>query len=101
MLKDKAHIAEALMTAFETADKMDKGFAKAVLINPSPENQQKMLNTTMKCTKHLAEMVKMLAIINLVYISGDNYNSDIAKVLVRMGKGKEALQEIFKQKMQK
>ena len=102
MLKDKEQVIHSLASAYDQSDKIEAGFktvADSVLNNPSEENLRKMVNTTMKCTKTLASINKMLIMLNLVYVAGDNYTSDIGKVLVRLGRGEEALREMFKQKM--
>lgn len=102
MLKNKEQVVKSLAGAYEQSGRVETGMEKvvdSVLENPSEENLRKMINTTMKCVKRQAGIIKMLVMLNLVYVSGSNYSADVAAVLMKMGRGQEALREMFKQKM--
>ena len=62
-------------------------------------NVDKALFACSKSLKHLNDVNQRLLMLIMVYVSGDNYQSDVAHALVKMGRGEEALQEMFKQKM--
>lgn len=102
MLKDKEKVVKSLADAYAQSEKIEIGFngvINTVLTNPSDENLRKMVNTTMKCVKTMSGIIKMLIMLNLVYVGGDQYSTDVGKILIRLGRGKEALREIFKQKL--
>lgn len=102
MLKNKKRVVESLAGAYDQSEKIESGLHSvidSVLDNPSEENLRKMVKTTMKCTKTMAGIIKMLIMLNLVYVSGNEYTSDVGNILIRLGRGDEALREIFKQKL--
>ena len=48
-----------------------------------------------KATKSL----KQILMLNIIFVSSEDFNSNIAKIGNKLGYGKEFLQEMFKQKM--
>jgi len=102
MLKDRKQVVEALLSAMEQSEKMISGLSKvsdSVIENPSDENLRKMVNTTMKCVSKQAKIIQMLALVSLVYTSSSQFSSDVARILIKFGKGEEALREMFNQKL--
>ncbi|MDX1700057.1 MAG: hypothetical protein R3250_05530 [Melioribacteraceae bacterium] len=65
----------------------------------SEENIRKKFKTLMKVIRDQNSMLTKLLLINIVYMQGDRFDSDVAKVLLKMGHGDEALQQMFKNKM--
>ena len=102
MLKDKEKVCSFLLGAIEQSNKMEAGFKKAYLDfenNSTDANLKKMLATTMKCVGKQSSQIKALAMIALVYSSGSNYDMDVAGIMLKLGKGQEAMQTIWKKKM--
>jgi len=102
MLKEKGTVIETLANAIDESVKIQKGLNKAkesLLTNSSRENQRKMLNTTMKSLEAQSKTITQLALISLVYVANSNFTSDLAHSLTKLGHGQEALQEMFRQKM--
>ena len=102
MLKEKGTVIETLASAINESVKIQKGLEKvkdSVLENPSEANLRKMLNTTMKSLEVQSKTITQLALISLVYVANSNFTSDLAMSLSKLGHGQEALQEMFRQKM--
>lgn len=101
-LKDKKGVLKSLGKSIGKADKLSKNFQTAhdsFSANPSPENQTKLLKATLKYTGQHAEITRNLAITILVYCAGGSFDGDLATMLNKMGRGNEALQEIWNQKL--
>lgn len=103
MLKEKRTVIENLAEALDESRRIQKGMNHAkehVLKNPSAENISKMLNTTMNTLETQSKTINQLILINLVYASGGDFTGDVVQCLNKLGHGKEAMQEMFKQKME-
>ncbi len=102
MLKEKGTVIETIALAIEESTRIQKGLSVAkdsVLDNPSEANLRKMLNVTMKSLETQSQAITQLALISLVYAANSNFTSDLAQSLTKLGHGREALQEMFKQKL--
>lgn len=103
MLKEKGTVLETLANAIDESVRIQKGLNQAketVLNNQSEENLRKMLNVTMKSLESQSKTITQLALISLVYVANSNFTSDLAHSLTKLGHGQEALQEMFRQKME-
>ncbi len=102
MMSGKEEVILALAKGIESTTKIQNGIGKvkdSVLENPSEENLRKQLHITMKSLETQSEFINQLALICLVYVTGSNYTTDIALTLNKLGHGKEAIREMFRQKM--
>jgi len=101
MLKDKEKVIYELLKDFNTSDANMKAFQSLCELYDSGEqvNADKALKAAAKSLRHLNDVNRRLLLILLVYTSGGDFATDAAKVLVNLGHGEEALQEMFKQKM--
>lgn len=68
-------------------------------IENSDADMKKQLETAVKTNKWLSEMLIKVLMVQLTYAMGDNFTSDAAKVLLKMGHGEEALQHMFNSKL--
>ena len=103
MLGKKEDVIGTLFGALEESMRIQKGLNKAkdsVIDNPSEDNLRKMLKTTMSSLETQSKAINQLVLICIVYASNSNYTSDIAQTLNKLGHGKEAMQAMFKQKME-
>lgn len=101
MLKSKQLVIKTIISDIEKCQNISKGLEKctdSVITNPSEENLRKMLNTSMKCISKQSDIITKLLIVALMYCGGDNYDSDATTILNKLGRGKEALRHIFKNK---
>jgi len=65
----------------------------------SKENIRQKLKTLMKVEKEQISIIKQFLLINLIYVSSDTFTTDAAKLTMKLGRGEEALQAMFKAKM--
>ena len=103
MLKEKGTVLETLASAIDESVRIQKGLSKvrdSVLENPSEENLRKQLHITMKSLETQSKTITQLALISLVYVANSNFTSDLAHSLTKLGHGQEALQEMFRQKLE-
>lgn len=101
MLKNKDKILSSILKDIDTSDKNMKSFEKlcALFEQGKEVNTEKALTACAKSIKHMNDMNRRMLIVLLVYTAGNNFSSDSASVLVKLGRGEEALREIFKSKM--
>lgn len=57
------------------------------------------IKALLEVTANQNVQISKLASLLLVYTSSDSFTSDVAKMAVKFGKGEEALQRMFKQKL--
>ncbi len=102
MLKNKSSVLEAVAKSIDDSTRIEKGLRKvmdSVLENPNEDNLRKQLHVTMKSLASQSKTINQLALICLVYAASGDFTSDVAKTLSKLGHGKEALQEMFRQKI--
>lgn len=106
ILKDKTKLIKFLLDTIQESDREKEGMARMsdslVRIdqpNDSPANVAKCLATTMKITAKQSHAIQQLAIIALIGCQSSSFDTDVAHMLNKMGKGTDALQQMFKNKM--
>lgn len=102
MLKNKDQVATQLLKDLETSQqnaeafqKLEKLFEEGKQIEP-----QQVMKASAKTLRHMNQLNQRLLVLLLVYMQGSHYTSDTVTFLNKLGRGKEAMQEMFKQKMQ-
>ena len=104
MFKSKDVVIKTILNDIDKNYKIQQGLKKccdSVIDNPSDENLRKMVNTTMKCVATQSDIISRLCIISLMYCGGNNYDGDATTILNKFGRGREAVQELFKRKFKK
>jgi hypothetical protein len=104
MLKSKETVVKTILKDIEESNKMHEGLKKccdSVINNPSDKNLRKMVNTTMKCVSSQSSIITKLCFVALTYCGGNSYDGDVAMIINKLGHGKEALREMFRQKMKR
>lgn len=105
-LKDKSKVISSLIYIIEETSKQKEGLIKLSesLIRENPnhsiENVAKCLAVVMKTEAKQAHMIQSLATIATVYAQSSSFDSDIAKMMIKMGRGDEAVRQMFKNKME-
>lgn len=103
LLKDKATGIQYLLSVLDESARQREGMTKlqaSLEHNTSPENVAKCIQTTMKVCAKQADAIQNLAALMLVYMQSSSFDGDIARMLMKMGKGDEALRQMFKNKME-
>ncbi|HHZ96999.1 MAG TPA: hypothetical protein EYN67_15930 [Flavobacteriales bacterium] len=102
MLKDKESVILSLIKDFDTCEKN----RQAIDILLQKQEDAKVIDITKvqkaysKSIRHLNDVNMRLLLLLITYAQGDGFSSDTAGALIKFGQGKEALREMFKQKMQ-
>ena len=105
VLKDKTSLIKFLLETLSETEKEKNGLQilseSLTRENPniSPENMAKCLATTMKISAKQSLRIQNLATIALIQCSSSNFDTDVAMMMNKMGRGHEALQQMMKNKM--
>lgn len=101
MLKNQEQVISTILKDLGTCDKNMQSFEKLESLYEQGKevNTEKVLKACAKSLRHTNDVNRRLLMVLLVYVSGGSYSSDTSKVLMKMGRGKEALQEMFKRKV--
>jgi hypothetical protein len=103
MLKDREQVIATILKDFETSGANMKAFEKLAELyrtNPDEVSTERALAACAKSLRHLNDVNRRLLLLTLIYTSGGSYQTDTAKVLVKMGRGEDALREMMRQKME-
>jgi len=102
LLKDKEKVIRFLLDITFDNDKVSKGlikFQKSLDENKSEANMAKAIQTTMKILSKQTDTIRQLSLLMLIYTQSDSFDTDIAKILNKLGKGEEALKTIIEKKL--
>jgi hypothetical protein len=102
MMKNKEQVVKSIFQDLATCEKNMKAFEKLEsLYDEGKEvNNQKVIKACSRSIRHLNDANRRMLMLLACYSIGGNFDADAAKVLLKMGRGEEALREMFKQKMQ-
>ena len=99
MLKDKGSVIESLIKDLAVFNTEAKGLDH--LINRGyvgEADQIKQLKTIQKIMQHQSKALIRITTILLVYAQSSSFTADIGQALIKLGKGQEALQKMFRQR---
>ncbi len=101
LLSNREQVLSTILGDLSTCAKNAESFEKlASMIEGGREVDARKATLAMaRSLKHLNESNRRALTLLLVYASGPSYSGDAAQVAVKMGKGEDALRELFKQKM--
>jgi len=102
-IRDQEGIIRELIAIMQRCETSKNGLDK--FINAvdqgltSNEKLGQMLRTVCKVQKEQSAAIQQLAMGVLVYVRGGNFTTDAAHIACALGKGQEALKEMWKQKL--
>lgn len=105
VLKDKKKLITFLLDTIDKSNTEKEGLLKLSqsLTRDEPnlivENIAKCIAVTMQITAKQQHAIQQLAIIALIQCQSSDFDVDVAKMLNKLGKGQEALQQMFKNKL--
>jgi hypothetical protein len=106
MIKNRDLVLQALSNSLEQAGTIKKGLdmlAKSIegkdIIADRSVDFDKIFHSLLKANKQLASSVEVMSVLLILYVAEGDFGSDSALMLNRLGKGQEALRELFKQKL--
>lgn len=95
LLKDKKDVIKFLIDTIDSNSKMSSGLRKLTASKDSEFKTDKLLEVV----ANQSIQIKHLSLLLLCYAQGRNFDSDIAIMLNKMGRGEEALKQMFKNKL--
>jgi len=105
ILKDKKKLIAFLLDTIEKSNTEKNGILKLSesLSRDEPnlliENIAHCVGVTMRYTAKQHHAIQQLAIIALIQCQSSGFDVDVAQMLNKLGKGEEALQQMFKNKL--
>lgn len=103
LLSSKDQVMKALFEDISQCETQANGCSRVLenwdKVQGNPENLEKQLKTAVKCVNRLSVMNRRLLMLLVVYVTGDNFTTDSALLMNKLGAGEEALKEMLKQKM--
>lgn len=105
VLKDKKELIKFLLDTIQSSQKEKEGLLKLSesLTRNDPnlkiENIAKCLSTTMQISAKQSHVIQSLAVIALIQCQSSDFDSSVAQMLNKLGRGEEALRQMLKNKM--
>ena len=105
ILKDKSNLITFLLATIQESQKEKEGLLKLTGSltredpNLKPENIAKCLAVTMKTTAKQSHTLQQLATICLISCQSSGFDTDVAQMMSKMGRGNEALKQMFENKL--
>lgn len=105
LLKDKSALLTYLLKVIEDSDREREGLTmlRDSLVREDPnhsiDNIARCLSTTMKITAKQSDQLRKISVIALIMAQSSDFDADVAKMLNKMGKGEEALKQMFENKL--
>lgn len=96
ILKDKSKIIEYLLKTISTNEKISNGLNGINIPEISTEGK---VGKLLEVVSKQSLQIRQLSTILLVYTQSKNFDSQIAEIMVKFGKGEEALQIMLNKKM--
>lgn len=106
ILKDKKTLIEFLVKTIQETEQEKQGLMRLSDSltreepNLSPANIAKCLAVTMKVSAKQSNAIQNLAVIALIQAQSNSFDVDVAQMMNKLGRGQEALQQMFKNKME-
>ena len=98
LISNKGFLLDYLRKMFDSADNNARGLRA---MKERGFSQEGMLEKVIEVTAIQSEQIGKLALVALFVVQGNDWDKNVAEVMMRMGRGKEALQEMLKAKMKK
>jgi len=101
LLENKEQVIKVIFRDYDTTTKNKEAFDKLETLYAEGKevSTDKVLRACSKSLQHLNEVNARLLLFALVYTSGDDFTTDVAKILNKLGRGQEALQAMMKAKL--
>ena len=96
ILKDKKAVIKFLMDSMSSNEKQTVGLRKLKESTDVNFKIDKLLEVTANQSAH----IKTMSLILLVYAQSSDFDMNVAQMLNKMGRGEEALKQMFKNKLE-
>lgn len=101
MLEKPEELIKSLLKDVETCNSNMVAFQKLeqLFADGKDVKTEAVMKASAKSLSHLSELNAKILLLLVIYTSGDNFSSDVGRILVKLGRGQDALQAMFRKKM--
>lgn len=102
VLNNKEQVIKTILSDVGIVDTQYNGLLSVIpsLDNvTNEENTRQQLKTTMQVLARQQKIIQRLLLVNLIYVQGKDFSSDVAVMASKFGMGQEALRAMFNQKL--
>ena len=96
LLKDKTALLKYILMMIESSDKFAKNLPE---LRQRGWSEQGMLDKVLEVSAIQSAQIKHLALIALLLVQSRNFDSMVGHLLIKMGRGDEALSAMFEAKL--
>lgn len=98
LLKDKSALLKYILGMITSSDKFSRNIPH---LRERGWSEQGMLDKVLEVTAIQSTQIKHLALVSLLLVQSDDFDAMVGKLLVKMGRGDEALRAMFESKLAK
>ncbi len=98
LLKDKSALLKYILGMIASSDKFSRNIP---LLRERGWSEQGMLDKVLEVTAIQSAQIKHLALVSLLLVQSDDFDAMVGKLMVKMGRGDEALRAMFESKLAK
>lgn len=96
LLKDRTRLEQYLLDMITSSDKFSENLPQ---LRDKGWSEKGMLDKVLEISSIQSQQIKHLALIALLLVHSKEFDSIIAHTMMEMGRGREALQEMLRRKM--
>ena len=96
LLKDKSALLKYIFGTIESSDKFAKNLPQ---LRERGWSEQGMLDKVMEITAIQSQQIKHLALVALLLVQSNDFDTMVGKLMIKMGRGDEALKAMFDAKL--
>lgn len=96
LLKDKSGLLKYILEMIASSDKFARNLPE---LRQRGWSEQGMLDKVLEISAIQSQQIKHLALIALMLVHSDNFDTMVAKLMVKMGRGDEALSALLNAKL--
>ena len=96
LLKDKTALVRYIYNTILSSDKFAENLPQ---LRDKGWSEQGMLDKVIEITAIQSQQIKHLALVALLVVQSNDFNGHVADMMIKMGRGEEALKAMFDAKM--
>lgn len=96
LLKDKSGLLKYILDMIASSDKFARNLPE---LRQRGWSEQGMLDKVLEISAIQSQQIKHLALIALLLVQSDDFNTMVAKLMIKMGRGDEALSAMLNEKL--
>lgn len=96
LLTDKKALLKYIIDMITSSEKFSQNLPQ---LRDKGWSEKGMLDKVIEVTAIQSQQIKHLALIALISVQSSDFNSDVAQMMIKMGRGEDALQAMFDAKL--